>query len=141
MYALMHKKKNNKGFTLIELIVVVAILAILAAVAVPAFVGIKAEADKGVALNDASAIAGAINVKNAMGGSIKGDSGWTKGSDITTIGTLSAMTTALGDLAPTMTSGHFDKAIAMVWVNANGVAAAGESAPSTEEEEEEEEEG
>lgn len=33
------KKKNNKGFTLVELIVVIVILAILAALLVPALVG------------------------------------------------------------------------------------------------------
>ena len=33
------RRKNKKGFTLIELIVVIAILAILAAIAIPAFLG------------------------------------------------------------------------------------------------------
>lgn len=60
------KRKNKKGFTLIELIVVVAILAILAAVAVPSFIGLQARATQGVNIADASAIAGAINVYNAM---------------------------------------------------------------------------
>ncbi|MFC1784144.1 prepilin-type N-terminal cleavage/methylation domain-containing protein [Candidatus Neomarinimicrobiota bacterium] len=36
--------KNQKGFTLIELIVVIAIIAILAAVAVPAFINVVDEA-------------------------------------------------------------------------------------------------
>lgn len=34
-----NRKRNRKGFTLIELIVVIAILAILAAIAIPAFMG------------------------------------------------------------------------------------------------------
>ena len=59
-------RKNRKGFTLIELIVVVAILAILAAIAVPSFIGLSDQAKKGVTVADASSIAGAINVYNAM---------------------------------------------------------------------------
>lgn len=35
----LQKRRNRKGFTLIELIVVIAILAILAAIAIPAFSG------------------------------------------------------------------------------------------------------
>lgn len=35
----LHQKKKNKGFTLVELVVVIAILAILAAIAVPQLIG------------------------------------------------------------------------------------------------------
>jgi len=48
--ALLRKKKSNKGFTLIELIVVIAILAILALLLVPRFMGFtdraKVQADE-----------------------------------------------------------------------------------------------
>ena len=40
--------KGNKGFALIELIVVVAIIAILAAIAVPSFIGLISKSKQGV---------------------------------------------------------------------------------------------
>lgn len=58
-------RKNQKGFTLIEVLIVVAILIILAAVAVPNFVGLQKEAAYGVISANASEIATAINVYNA----------------------------------------------------------------------------
>ena len=59
-------RKNKKGFTLIELIIVIAILAILAAVAIPSFVGLQAEAERGRNIGNATAIVTAINAYNAI---------------------------------------------------------------------------
>ena len=59
-------RKNKKGFTLVELIIVIAILAILAAVAVPSFLGLQDEAKKGRATGNATAIVTAINAYNAL---------------------------------------------------------------------------
>jgi prepilin-type N-terminal cleavage/methylation domain-containing protein len=59
-------RKNKKGFTIIELIVVIAIIAILAAIAIPAFIGITKQADDRVLLANAKMIANAINVHNTL---------------------------------------------------------------------------
>lgn len=40
------KKQNQKGFSLVEMIIVMAIMAIIVAVAIPAFSGLRATANK-----------------------------------------------------------------------------------------------
>ena len=40
----LNKRPGDKGFSLVELVVVIAVLAILSAVAIPAFVGVQANA-------------------------------------------------------------------------------------------------
>lgn len=108
------KRKNRKGFTLIELIVVVAILAILAAIAIPSFIGLQEKAAEGVAIADASAIAGSINVWNAMHPEAK----------ITTKpATFADFSTAVGtDLTPTIAAANQAAAIARLRVSTDGVA-------------------
>ncbi|PKL92378.1 MAG: hypothetical protein CVV21_03445 [Candidatus Goldiibacteriota bacterium HGW-Goldbacteria-1] len=54
--------ENNKGFTLIELMVVVAIIALLAAVAVPKFGQMLEKANLGATLGNLSAIRGAVHI-------------------------------------------------------------------------------
>lgn len=61
-------RKNKKGFTLIELIVVVAILAILAAIAVPMIIGYADEARTAALQANAKMIAQSLNTANALAG-------------------------------------------------------------------------
>jgi len=59
------KAKPTKGFTLVELIVVIAILVVLSGMAVVAFVGLTAAAERNAAEADAAALASALNNFNA----------------------------------------------------------------------------
>jgi type IV pilus assembly protein PilA len=59
-------KKNRKGFTLIELIVVIAILAILAAIAIPTFIGVTQNATDTVVIANARTLVSSINAYNAL---------------------------------------------------------------------------
>lgn len=64
--------KSNKGFTLVELIVVIAILAILAGIAIPAYSGYIKKAQDAKVVTELDAIATAAQAANATAGEITG---------------------------------------------------------------------
>lgn len=61
------KIRNNKGFTLVELVIVVAILGVLAGLVVPKLSGIVEDSKKRTDLANAKTIAGAVAVLMAQG--------------------------------------------------------------------------
>ncbi len=59
------RKKNEKGFTLIELIIVIVILGIIAGVAVPKFIGLSSSARVSAARGVGGGISGTIQSSHA----------------------------------------------------------------------------
>ena len=49
------KKMNNKGFTIVELVIVIAVIAILAAVMIPTFSGVVSNAKESAAIQEVKA--------------------------------------------------------------------------------------
>lgn len=117
-------RRNRKGFTIIELIVVIAILAILAAIAIPSFIGITQEAENKVALSNAASIATAINSYNALNPK----------SYITSLANAQSELTTAGLWPNGLTAADVTAALALITYNATtGVATvtdARDTAPS-----------
>lgn len=68
-------KKNNKGFSLVELIIVIAIMAVLIGLLAPQYLRFVAKSKKSADCSNAQALATAFNVAFADGMTVADDSG------------------------------------------------------------------
>ena len=87
--------RDERGFTLVELIVIIIILGILSVVAIPKYLDLRADAEAGVAKGVTGALRGSVAILHAkylIAGSTYGISGVTTGVETEDITLASAGT-------------------------------------------------
>ena len=101
-------QKNQKGFTLIELMIVIAIIGILAAIAIPNYISYRDKGFCSATESDANAISSGLADYFAIPGNVQVNNiGPTNVIDYNTNGTIKLSGTNQGTLTQVVGTGHY----------------------------------
>jgi MSHA pilin protein MshA len=100
----MLKKRNQKGFTLIEIIAVLVILGILAAVAIPKYMGMQTDAKNSAGQGALGAAAGNVQMAYAKL-LVAGSAGTNNAALLTELASTTIAYTTVGDFTVTYVDG------------------------------------